>query len=107
MQKFRTPEQLEEILGQQVRNLRILRDLTQSELAERAGVALNAVKRLESGQTSTTKSLIKVLKALNRTEWLETLAPQVTVNPLQNVSAKAPRKKVFRTRKTTTEPSQT
>ena len=99
MQKFQTPEELEENLGQQIRNLRILRNLTQSELAERAGVALNAVKRLESGQTSTTKSLVKVLKALNRAEWLDTLAPQVTVNPLQNVTSKAPRQKVFRSRK--------
>ena len=101
MQKFKTPEELEEKLGQQIRNLRILRNLAQSELAERAGVALNAVKRLESGQNSTTKSLVKVLKVLNRTEWLDTLAPQVTVNPLQNVTSKAPRQKVFRSRKPT------
>jgi transcriptional regulator with XRE-family HTH domain len=99
MQKFQTPEELEEKLGQQLRNLRLLRNLAQSELAERAGVALNAVKRLESGQTSTTKSLVKVLKTLNRTEWLETLAPPVTVNPLENLTLKAPRHKVFRTRK--------
>lgn len=105
MEKFNTPEELEEKLGQQIRNLRILRNLTQSELAERAGVAMNAVKRLESGQTSTTKSLVKVLKVLNRTEWLDTLAPQVTVNPLQNVTPKTPRKKVFRARKTTTKAS--
>ncbi|MDK9716699.1 MAG: helix-turn-helix domain-containing protein [Trichlorobacter sp.] len=93
MQKFKTIEELEEQLGQQIRNLRILRNLAQSELAERAGVALNAVKRLESGQTSTTKSLVKVLKALNRTEWLGTLAPQVTVNPLQQVRLKLPGKR--------------
>ena len=102
MQKFQTPEELEEKLGRQLRNLRLLRNLAQSELAERAGVALNAVKRLESGQTSTTKSLVKILKVLNRTEWLETLAPQVTVNPLQNLTPKAPRQKVFRSRKKTT-----
>lgn len=101
MQKFKTPEELEKTLGQQIRNLRIIRNLTQSELAERAGVALNAVKRLESGQTSTTKSLVKVLKVLNRTEWLDTLAPQITVNPLQNGASSTTRKKVFRPRKTT------
>ena len=104
MQDFKTPEELEEKLGQQIRNLRILRDLAQSELAERAGVALNAVKRLESGQTSTTKSLVKVLRVLNRTEWLDTLAPQVTVNPLQTVTTKAPRRRVFRARKTAAKP---
>ena len=101
MQIFKTPEELEKTLGQQIRNLRIIRNLAQSELAERAGVALNAVKRLESGQTSTTKSLVKVLKALNRTEWLDTLAPQITVNPLQHGTSSTTRKKVFRARKTT------
>ena len=105
MQKFKTPEELEALFGQQLRNLRIIRNLTQNELAERAGVALNAVKRLESGQTSTTKSLVKVLKALNRAEWLDTLAPQVTVNPLDKVIQKTPRQKVFRARKTTVKAS--
>jgi len=99
MSEFYTPEELEERLGAQIRNLRILRNLDQRELAERAGVALNVVKRLESGKTSTTKSLIKVLKILNRTEWLNTLAPQVAINPVQMTSSKAPRQKVFRERK--------
>jgi transcriptional regulator with XRE-family HTH domain len=99
MQKHNTPEELEKILGEQIRNLRILRNLAQSDLAERAGIALNAVKRLESGQPTTTKTLVKTLKVLNRTEWLESLAPSVTVNPLQAMSSKAPRQKVFRERK--------
>lgn len=98
MLNFRTPEEWEEILGRQIHNLRILRNIDQRALSEQAGVALNVVKRLEAGKTSTTKSLIKVLRVLNRVEWLETLAPQITVNPLQMTSEKSPRQKVFKTR---------
>lgn len=99
MSEFYTPEELEERLGAQLRNLRILRNLDQRDLAKRAGVALNVVKRLESGKTSTTTSLIKVLKILNRTEWLNTLAPQIAINPIQMTPSKAPRQRVFRERK--------
>lgn len=98
MNDFRTPEEWEEILGRQIRNLRMLRNMDQRTLAEQAGVALNVVKRLESGKTSTTKSLIKVLRVLNRAEWVETLAPTITVNPLQMSLSKAPRQKVYSAR---------
>jgi transcriptional regulator with XRE-family HTH domain len=95
---YRTPEEWEEVLGQQIRNLRILRNMAQQALSEQAGVALNVIKRIESGKTSTTKSLIKILRVLNRVEWLETLAPKVTVNPLQMTPQKSPRQKVFKPR---------
>jgi transcriptional regulator with XRE-family HTH domain len=98
MINYRTPEEWEEVLGQQIRNLRILRNMDQQTLSEQAGVALNVIKRIESGKTSTTKSLIKILRILNRVEWLETLAPKVTVNPLQMTPQKSPRQKVFRPR---------
>ena len=95
---YRTPEEWEEVLGRQIRNLRILRNMDQQSLSEQAGVALNVIKRIESGKTSTTKSLIKILRILNRVEWLETLAPKVTVNPLQMTPQKSPRQKVFKPR---------
>lgn len=95
---YRTPEEWEEVLGQQIRNLRILRNMDQQTLSEQAGVALNVIKRIESGKTSTTKSLIKILRVLNRVEWLETLAPKVSVNPLYMTSQKTPRQRVFKSR---------
>lgn len=103
MINYRTPEEWEEVLGQQIRSLRILRNMDQQALSKQAGVALNVIKRIESGKTSTTKSLIKILRVLNRAEWLETLAPKITINPLQTTPQKSPRQRVFkpRTRKPT------
>jgi|ERR1700733_12903686 len=75
--------ELEQLLGSRLRDLRILRNLDQVSLAERAGVSLNALKHLESGKGARVNSLIKVLRALDRADWLETLAPAVSISPMQ------------------------
>jgi transcriptional regulator with XRE-family HTH domain len=85
-----TTDEWEEKLGQYLRSLRLRQNIDQRKLAERAGVALNVVKRLEAGKGATITSLVKVLRALGREEWLETLAPQITVSPLQLLKDKKP-----------------
>jgi len=77
-------------LGGNLRDIRLRQNIDQRQLAAQADVALNAVKRLETGKGSTVASLIKVLRALGREAWLQTLAPQVTVSPLQLLKAKKP-----------------
>jgi transcriptional regulator with XRE-family HTH domain len=79
----RNSTELEQLLGSRLRELRILRNLDQVSLAERAGVSLNALKHLESGKGARVNSLIKVLRALDRTDWLDTLAPTVSISPMQ------------------------
>lgn len=99
MNKFKTVEEWEQTLGEHIRTLRLQRNIDQRELAAQAGIALNAVKGLESGRTTTTKTLISVLRVLNRTDWLEALSPAITINPLQMVHMKAPRQRIFKERK--------
>lgn len=83
MEAIRTSAELEQLLGSRLRELRLLKDLDQNSLAERAGISLNAVKHLESGKGARVNSLIKVLRALERTDWLDTLAPTVSISPMQ------------------------
>lgn len=85
-------------LGSQVRTLRLRRNLDQQTLAARAGVALNVVKRLESGQDTKMSSIIKVLRSLGQEDWLASLAPPVSVSPLQMLRQKTTRKRVYRPR---------
>ena len=80
-------------LGKQIRSLRLRLDLDQKQLAERAGIALNAVKNLESGKGATLRSLIQALRILNRTDWLGTLAPTVSISPVQMLKTKTPRQR--------------
>ena len=67
------PEELERRLGEQLRALRIRAELDQVQLAGLAGVGLSAVKSLESGKGSTLKTLVRVVRALGCTSWLDAL----------------------------------
>ncbi len=60
-------------LGWRLRGQRLAWPLTQQELATRAGVALSAVKKLESGKNATLRTLIKVVQALSLAEELSEL----------------------------------
>lgn len=76
-------DDLERVLGQNIRATRIDQGLRQVDLADRANVSLGALKHLESGTGSSTTTLAKVLRALGRGDWLDTLAPRTpSVDPL-------------------------
>jgi len=96
MATAKTPEELETELGQQLRDLRLRQNINQQQLAGQAGVALNAVKNLEAGKGSTVSSFVKVLRALGRADWLATLAPAVSVSPLQMLKGKPVRLRASR-----------
>ena len=100
MQSSKTPEEMEVEFGQQLRDLRLRRNIDQRQLAGQAGVALNAVKNLENGRGSTLSSLVKVLRSLGRADWLETLAPTVGISPMQMLKARQPRQRASKSRET-------
>ncbi len=88
----RSAEALEERLGQNIRATRIARDLSQRELADRANVSLGAVRTLETGRGSTVTTLVKVLRALDRQDWVDALVPpSPAFNPLDLLDAPARR----------------
>ena len=91
-----TPDEWEAELGQQVRSLRIKQNIDQHQLADRARVALNAVKNLEAGKGATVRSLVRVLRVLIRADWIRALAPTVSISPVQMLKAKAPRRRASR-----------
>ncbi|MCX6551164.1 MAG: helix-turn-helix transcriptional regulator [Acidobacteria bacterium] len=84
------------LLGEQLRTIRLRQDIDQQQLAARAGMALNALKNLESGRGGTTRSLLKVLRALGREDWLDALAPQISISPLQALARKPTRQRASR-----------
>ena len=85
-----TADEWEAELGQHLRALRLRQNIDQRQLADRADVALNVVKKLEGGKGSTLTSLIKVLRVLGREDWLSSLAPKISISPLQMVKDKKP-----------------
>jgi len=84
---------LEKQLGASLRHLRLDRNLEQATLAGRAGISLRSLQRLELGQGSTTHTILSVLRALGREDWLKTIAPVATINPLTMPRTAKPRRR--------------
>jgi len=93
MATSKTPTELEADIGEKLKALRLLKNLDQKTLAERAGISVSALKSLESGAGSTLKTLVSVLRALGREGWLDTIAPIATINPMRMTHAATPRQR--------------
>ena len=77
-----TEQTLKEI-GARVRRYRLNRNLSQKEVAARAGIGLASAARLEDGSGSTLANLIRVLTALDVPEALGMFLPVPPVSPIQ------------------------
>ncbi len=93
-----TPEELQTALGERMRGLRLSRNMDQRETADKAGVSEKALRNLETGRGSTVETLLRTLKALDYTQGIEMLAPEVTVNPLALLRSAKPPQRVRRPR---------
>ena len=91
-------------LGEGIKSIRLSQNLSQSKLAARSAVALNAVRHLENGDGVTLGSFIKLCRTLGRDEWLNGFAAREDVSPIAYAEAlkKAMRKKRLRASAVTT-----
>lgn len=96
MEIISTPDELESQLGENVKELRLQKNIDRQTLCEHAGVSMNALRHLEGGQGSTVKTLIRIVRALDRLDWLAGIAPQISVNPLHMVRHQTLRKRASR-----------
>lgn len=74
-----TAEEIGQLLGQRCRALRLARNVSQAELAARAGVSLSSIRRLESGGRGTIDLLVRVAQALHVVAQFETLLTQPVI----------------------------
>lgn len=93
-----TTEDLQTHLGDQLRRLRLARDLDQLTLADKAGVSEKALRNLEAGRGSSLSTLLQVLRALDRLDWLATLAPVASVSPMALLRQRPEPRRVSRLR---------
>jgi transcriptional regulator with XRE-family HTH domain len=92
---YRTPGQLEAEFGDGLRALRLGSNLDQSTVAKRAGVSESALKNLEAGR-GTLHTLVRVVRALGREDWLLGVAPPTPINPLNMTREATPRRRASR-----------
>ena len=73
---------LAEDIGQRLKQARLNRDLTQTEVAERAGIARKSVLNAEKGKAQF-DVFIAIMIALELTEKLELFLPRQEISPIQ------------------------
>lgn len=96
MKTISTAEELEGVLGEDIKALRLQKNIDRKTLCARAGVSEHALRNLEGGKGSTLKTLIRIVKALHREDWLSLVAPQTSINPLHVVREKEHRQRARR-----------
>ena len=101
-----TADELQARLGEQIRRLRLSRDLDQLTLAERAGVSEKALRNLEAGRGSNVATLLQVIQALDALDWLQALAPAASVSPMALLRQRPEPRRVSRRRGKRTSPGQ-
>lgn len=75
-------------LGERLARQRLVRNLTQDDLAREAGVSKRTVIRLESGKSSQMTNLIRVLRALGLLDQLIAVVPMPLPSPLEQLRSK-------------------
>jgi transcriptional regulator with XRE-family HTH domain len=73
-------------LGARLARQRVARNLTQADLAERAGVGRATLQRLERGESVQVLSLIKVLRVLDLLTALDAVVPESADLPIAQLA---------------------
>lgn len=69
----RTADEWQVALGESLRDARLARQIDQRTLARRADISDRSLRNLENGKGSTLGTVIKVVRALGREDWLDAL----------------------------------
>lgn len=96
MNRHLTTSEIEVELGASIKRLRLMRNMERETLSSMAGVSVSAIKNLENGAGSNTSTLVKVVRALGKEDWLRLLAPAVTIDPIHMVTSKHIRQRASR-----------
>jgi putative transcriptional regulator len=70
-------------LGERLRRHRLNLDITQDDLAEKAGVARSVVQKIEQGEPCMLDGWLRVLRALGALDQLDAFLPDPGISPLQ------------------------
>jgi len=86
-------------LGRRIALHRVGLNLTQGELADRAGVARSTVQRIERGDSIQLSSLVKLLRAVDRVDALDALLAAQLRSPVAELRRQRERRQRVRHRR--------
>ncbi len=70
-------------IGSRMRDYRMRMEMTQGELAEKSGVSMGTIVRMEQGCAISTLLFISVLRTIGLLENLEVMLPELSISPIQ------------------------
>lgn len=88
-----TTKELHKKLTDRLISARLNEDMTQAQLAERAGVSRGTVVALEKGESISMANLIKILHELKLLEAVVSTIPDLKKNPIYRVKGRHLRKR--------------
>jgi len=71
------------LLGKQLRQMRLNKNLSQTELGESAGLSRSAISHMESKGMGTMNKFIQILRALEKIEILDQFITEAPISPIQ------------------------
>ena len=92
------PAILEEI-AKRFKELRLRKNIQQSELSEYSGVALGTIRRFEAGEPVSMENLVRIMRGLGILENLEQLIPEEPISPILMKKLKSKKRKRASSRK--------
>ena len=75
-------------LGHRFERERINRNITQRDLAERCGIGLRTLRKLEAGEGTTMRTFIALLRGLGWLDRLEQMIPEPALSPVELANLK-------------------
>jgi len=66
-----------------LRQMRLRKNFTQAELAQKAGLNRVTISRMEAGRAATLLTLVQVLRALDKLDILDVFREEIEISPLQ------------------------
>lgn len=88
-----TPDAAEKEMAARIKQYRILGNLTQEELADRAMISVSTLKRFEAGEDISLLKFVRILKALDLESNLDLLIPDQSLRPSVHLPSYKPRKR--------------
>jgi len=70
-------------VGERLRDLRLNRNISQEELATRSGVSARTVRQIEQGGNTSLETLIRLMRALEVLDRLDSMFPAEGPSPIQ------------------------
>jgi putative transcriptional regulator len=88
-----TDSEIAELIGKRLRALRLRKNRTQGQLAERTTLSIGTIQALESGRGKI-ENLVSVLRELNALDGIDTFLPEPQQSPLAMAKAKRAHRRV-------------